>query len=116
MVMPVYVSGRPTPLSGFLSIVVSYLFYSFDHILQYRDMFVESFFSRSCYGISSIRLLADKAFMYFNKTIFLEVHEVSSQVAIGHFKHLLQVIEVHSLVHHQDAHHPEANTALKNLI
>jgi hypothetical protein len=41
---------------------------------------------------------------------------MSSQISIRYFEHLLQVIETDLLIHHQDAHHPQADAIIKNFI
>ena len=92
------------------------LFHSPDHVFQSFDMVFESFFAGSCYSISGIGLAADKSLVHFYKAAFLQRLQVCGQVAVGYLQHLLQVIEVHFLVYHEDTHHAKPNAVVENFI
>jgi len=79
-------------------------------------MIRECFFTCFCSGISRIGFSADKAFVHFNVSIVLKIHQVGSKIPISHLKHLLQVIEANLFINHQYAHYSEADAAVKNFI
>ena len=54
--------------------------------------------------------------MHFYITILLQAHQVRRQVAICHFKHLLQVIEADLVIDNQDAHHTQPDAVIKDFI
>ena len=79
-------------------------------------MIAKCFFAIFCDRISGICFSADKSFMYLDIAIFLEAHQVRSQVAIRYFQHLFQVIETDFIVDHQDAHYTEPDPVIKYFI
>ena len=54
--------------------------------------------------------------MYFYISILFQAYQVCGKITIGNFQHLLQVIEADLVIHHQDAHHTEADAVVKHFI
>jgi len=54
--------------------------------------------------------------MYFDVAIFLEAHQVRSQVAVGYFQHLFEVIKTYFIIDHKDAHHTQPDPVIKYFI
>ena len=79
-------------------------------------MVAEGLFPGPGNGISCVRFLSDEALVHFDIPVLLQVDQVRGQVTVGHFQHLLQVIEVNLRVHHQDAHHPQAHAVVEYFI
>ena len=92
------------------------LLHPFDHILQCRDMISKSFLPAFGDRIGGIGLSTDKALVHFDIAIFLQAHQVCSQVTIGDFQHLLQVVETDLIVDHQNAHNAQPDAVVKNFI
>ena len=79
-------------------------------------MIIECLFPRPGNGIRGIGLLTDETLVHFYIPVLLQVYEVSSEITIRYFQHLLQVIKVDLLIHQQDAHHPQADAVVKHFI
>jgi len=79
-------------------------------------MFLECLFTGLADGIGCIGFPPDKAFVHLDITIFFQVGEVGSKIPVGYAQHLFKVIEIHSLVHQQNAHHPHPDAAVKHFI
>lgn len=89
------------------------LFHSFDHILQCGDMICKCLFAVFCHGISGICLSSNKTLMHFDIPVFLEAYQVSGEVAVGYFEHLLQVVEADLIIDCQDTHHTKPDAVIK---
>ena len=79
-------------------------------------MLRKSLFPQLRHGIGGVGFPADKTFVHFNKAFLLQGHHMAGQVAVGYFQHLLEVVEAHFLIHHEDAHHPQANAVVEDFI
>lgn len=80
------------------------LFHAFDHGLQCLNVIFERFLACLGDGIRSVGFSPHKTFVHFQKTTFFQSLQVRSQVAVGDFQQLFQVVERNLVVHHQAAH------------
>lgn len=69
-----------------------------------------------CGNIACVGLFADKLLFDHNVFLCLQRLGMAGQVAVGHAQQFLEGVEVGMLIHHQDAHDPEAYAVVKGLV
>lgn len=67
-------------------------------------------------NVARVGFLADELLFDGNVILCLQRLGMAGQVAVGHAQQFLEGIEVGMLVHHQDAHDPEAYAVVKGLV
>ena len=54
--------------------------------------------------------------MHFDISIVFKIHQMGGKISIRDFEHLLEVIKINLLIHHQHAHYAQADAIIKNFI
>ena len=79
-------------------------------------MLLECFLAGFCDRIGRVCFSADKAFVHFYEAVLFEVGQMGSEVPVGEFEQLFEIVKGHFFVHQQDAHHSHADAAIECFI
>jgi len=87
-----------------------------DQFFKGIKVVAECLSSLFCGNVTGIRLFANE--LLFDHYVFLcfQGFGMAGEVTVGHPQQFLEGIEVGMLVHHQDAHDPEAYAMVKSLV
>jgi len=67
-------------------------------------------------NVARVGLFADELLFDSDVILCLQRFGMAGQVAVGHAQQFLEGVEVGMLIHHQDAHDPEAYAMVESLV